>query len=128
MPLNRGGIPIQVTIRTGPVYCSNKSVAEIEPIMLLVFYRLEKNREELLSSLASFASTPSGPSIVLVTHHVEDIPENFTHAALMSNGQMIKQGYMQEVMSEENLSQCFDLQISLLNEGGRYFAKVLDKP
>ena len=87
-----------------------------------------RGREELLSSLASFASAPSGPSIVLVTHHVEDMPENFTHAALMSNGQMIKQGYMQEVMSEENLSQCFDLQISLLNEGGRYFAKVLDKP
>ena len=84
-------------------------------------------REELLSSLTSLASDSSGPSVVLVTHHVEDIPQDFTHAALMSNGQMINQGDMKEVMNEENLSECFDLKISLLNEGGRYFAKVLNK-
>ena len=85
-------------------------------------------REELLSSLTSLTFDSSGPSVVLVTHHVEDIPEGFTHAALMSNGQMVNQGDMKEVMKEENLSQCFDLEISLLNEGGRYFAKVLNKP
>jgi len=45
----------------------------------------------------------------------------------MSNGQMINQGDMKEVMNEENLSECFNLEISLLNEGGRYFAKVLNK-
>ena len=84
-------------------------------------------REELLSSLTALASDSSGPSVVLVTHHVEDIPQDFTHAALMSNGQMINQGDMKEVMNEENLSECFDLKISLLNEGGRYFAKVLNK-
>jgi len=85
-------------------------------------------REELLSSLTSLASDSSGPSVVLVTHHVEDIPEGFTHAALMSNGQMINQGDMKEVMNSKNLSKCFDLQISLSNQSGRYFAKVSDKP
>ena len=83
-------------------------------------------REELLSSLTSLASDPSGPSVVLVTHHVEDIPEGFTHAALMTGGQMINQGDMKEVMNSENLSKCFGLQVFLSNENGRYFAKVSD--
>ena len=84
-------------------------------------------REELLASLTSLISASSGPSVILVTHHVEEIPEGFTHTALMSNGQMIKQGKIEEVLSGENLSQCFQLQISLSNESGRYFAKVVDK-
>ena len=43
-------------------------------------------REELVARLADLAADPDAPALVLVTHHVEEIPAGFSHCMLMSEG------------------------------------------
>jgi iron complex transport system ATP-binding protein len=79
-------------------------------------------REDLLSRLAMLAADPDSPATVLVTHHVEEIPPGFTHAMLMRDGTVIAQGLLEAVLTEENLSKTFGVDLVLGRSGERYFA------
>src|SRR5215467_3460026 len=63
-------------------------------------------REELLSMLARLVRDPRSPVLVLVTHHVEEVPEGFSHAMLMRRGMVLAAGPVAEVFTERNLSRC----------------------
>ena len=43
-------------------------------------------REELVARLADLAADPDSPALVLVTHHVEEIPLGFSHCLILSEG------------------------------------------
>lgn len=79
-------------------------------------------REQLVAALSDLASDRSVPPIVLVTHHVEEIPVGFTHVLIMRNGLLMAQGPLDEVLTEANLSQCFDVSLSLERRHGRWTA------
>src|SRR4029079_8464052 len=49
-------------------------------------------REELLTLLAAYAQPPTTPAMVMVTHHVEEIPVGFTHVLLMRDGGVVAAG------------------------------------
>ncbi len=49
-------------------------------------------REELLRRIAGLLRDPRSPMMVLVTHHVEEVPEGFTHAMLMRKGAVLAAG------------------------------------
>lgn len=80
-------------------------------------------REELLVSLSELAADPYSPAMVLVTHHVEEIPSGFTHALLIKDGSIVSGGPIGEVMTGDNLSTCFDLDVELSYDGERYTAR-----
>ncbi|MCR5977001.1 ATP-binding cassette domain-containing protein [Gordonia jinghuaiqii] len=80
-------------------------------------------REELVDRLAQLAADPDSPAIVLITHHVEEIPEGFTHALILSEGGVVAQGLLEEVLTSENLTAAFRQQIILDKVDGRYFAR-----
>lgn len=80
-------------------------------------------REELVARLSQLAADPDSPAIVLITHHVEEIPEGFTHAMLLSEGGVVEQGLLDDVLNEKNLSLAFHQQIALDKVDGRYFAR-----
>lgn len=80
-------------------------------------------REELVDRLARLAADPDAPAIVLITHHVEEIPEGFTHALILSEGGVVAQGLLEEVLTSENLTAAFRQQIVLDKVDGRYFAR-----
>lgn len=80
-------------------------------------------REELVDRLARLAADPDAPAIVLITHHVEEIPEGFTHALILSEGGVVAQGLLDEVLTSENLTAAFRQQIVLDKVDGRYFAR-----
>jgi iron complex transport system ATP-binding protein len=79
-------------------------------------------REDLLSRLATLAADPDAPATVLVTHHVEEIPPGFTHAMLMRDGAVVAQGLLGAVLTEDNLSKTFGVDLVLRRSGQRYFA------
>ncbi len=79
-------------------------------------------REQLVSALSDLASDPSVAPIVLVTHHVEEIPTGFTHVLLMRDGQALAQGRLDDVLTSENLSECFGVSLSLEKRRGRWVA------
>ncbi|MFM6974748.1 MAG: ABC transporter ATP-binding protein [Agromyces sp.] len=79
-------------------------------------------REEFLQMMGGFAQSRTSPAIVMVTHHVEEIPAGFTHALLLKNGNVIATGEIDQVLTSENLSVTYDLTISLSRTDGRYRA------
>jgi iron complex transport system ATP-binding protein len=81
-------------------------------------------REELVAQLAELAADPEAPTMVLVTHHVEEIPPGFTHALLLRAGRIVAAGLTEQVLTPENLSTAFGLPLALDRVGGRYFARA----
>ncbi|MGH3581248.1 MAG: ABC transporter ATP-binding protein [Mycobacterium sp.] len=80
-------------------------------------------REELVARLADLAADPDAPAIVLVTHHVEEIPPGFSHCLLLSEGVPVASGLLTDVLTSENLSTAFGQSIALEMVDGRYFAR-----
>lgn len=81
-------------------------------------------REELLSLLGGYASAPGAPAIVMVTHHVEEIPPAFTHAMLMAKGRITSSGRIIDVITAANLSLAFGLDLELTSHAGRFAARA----
>jgi iron complex transport system ATP-binding protein len=80
-------------------------------------------REDLVARLSALAFDPDAPAMVLVTHHVEEIPPGFTHALLLSEGQVVSAGLMDDVLTSENLSTAFGQDLMLQRSGDRFFAR-----
>lgn len=79
-------------------------------------------RELLLEALSSAADT--APTTILVTHHVEEIPRTATHAALLRRGCLVASGPIQGVLTDANVTTCFDLPISVSTSDGRWRAQA----
>lgn len=80
-------------------------------------------REELVAALDTVAKDAEAPPLVLVTHHVEEIPPALTHAALLRRGRILAAGPIGDVLWAETLSQCFGLALELERRAdGRFSA------
>ena len=80
-------------------------------------------REKFLSAVAAIA-LKRNPSMVYVTHRIEEIPRGFTHAMLMKGGRILKMGRMDEVLDDGWLSRCFGVRIRVNRWRNRYYAVV----
>jgi iron complex transport system ATP-binding protein len=81
-------------------------------------------REQTVSLLGAYASTTDAPSMIMVTHHLEEIPAGFTHALLISNGEIVGQGPINEVFEGELLSKTYGVPLSVTRDSGRYSVRV----
>ena len=81
-------------------------------------------REELLGLLGGYAQAPTTPAMVMVTHHVEEIPVGFTHVLLLRDGAVVAAGPVEETLTAQNLSDTFGMPIALSVEDGRYAARA----
>lgn len=70
-------------------------------------------REDLVARLANLALDQNSPSLILVTHHVEEIPPNFTHALLLKSGKASATGVLSEVIASEPMSEAFGLPLDV---------------
>ncbi|MGF6823546.1 iron complex transport system ATP-binding protein [Microbacterium sp. ZKA21] len=82
------------------------------------------SREELLALLSGYASSPTTPAMVMVTHHVEEIPVGFTHSLLVRDGAVVAQGPIAQALTSETLTETFGLPIVLTADAGRYAARA----
>lgn len=80
-------------------------------------------REELLGALTELAGDHRSPAIVMVTHHVEEIPVGFTHVMLMRDGKVAAAGPIAQTLTNENLSELYDMPVDLREDAGRYTAR-----
>jgi iron complex transport system ATP-binding protein len=80
-------------------------------------------REDLVARLSTLAMDPDAPAMVLVTHHVEEIPPGFTHALLLGDGRAVASGLIDDVLTGENLSTTFGQDLMLERSGDRFFAR-----
>ena len=82
------------------------------------------SREELLALLSGYASSPTTPAMLMVTHHVEEIPVGFTHVMLLREGRVVSAGPIRETLTAEALTEAFGMPITLSSEDGRYAARA----
>jgi iron complex transport system ATP-binding protein len=80
-------------------------------------------REDLVSTLSVLAVDGDAPAIVLVSHHVEEIPPGFTHVLMLREGRVAASGPIEEAMTEENLAATFGMPLVLQHEAGRWSAR-----
>ena len=79
-------------------------------------------RERLLQMLSGFAQSPSSPAMIMVTHHVEEIPPGFTHVLMVRDGRIAAQGPIAETLTAENLEATFGMRFELSETDGRFAA------
>lgn len=82
-------------------------------------------RERLVQTLGELAEAPSSPAMVLVTHHLEEIPRGMTHALLLADGGIVACGPIREVLTNDLLSRTFGLPLEVSEDAGRWTARAL---
>ena len=81
-------------------------------------------REDLLARLTTLAAGPI-PAIVLVTHHLEEIPAGFDQALVLRAGRVLAAGSIATVLTSANLSLAFGLPLQVDARAGRYAARAV---
>lgn len=84
-------------------------------------------REHFLQFLQRLGKNRNAPTLVLVTHHVEEIMPVFSHVLILKNGRTLATGKKPEMLKTEMLSQAFNAQTRLQTNAGRYTMRVLPK-
>lgn len=77
-------------------------------------------RESTLDLLAGFAGSDFAPAMVMVTHHIEEIPTGFTHALLIKSGESVVQGEISQVITSEHISDLFGVRVQINRLGDRF--------
>lgn len=80
-------------------------------------------REQTISVIGSYASEPAAPAIIMVTHHLEEIPAGFTHALVLSGGQVFAAGPIDLTLTSDKLSEAYGVSIDVDLADGRYRAR-----
>lgn len=81
-------------------------------------------REQTLNLLGAYAQASSAPAMVMVTHHLEEIPAGFTHALLLTQGRVFAAGPIETTITSEKISEAYGLDIRVTHEQGRYSARA----
>lgn len=83
-------------------------------------------REHFLEKVASLLrrDSKSGPGVVYITHHLEEILTGFTHVLLVREGRVIAAGPRKEVMTPKLLEKTFAARFELQTRNGRLWARV----
>jgi iron complex transport system ATP-binding protein len=101
----------------------------VEPGLLLLdepFAGLDLGaREDLVRRLAGLAADATTPPSVLVTHHVDEIPDGTTHALLLRPGAVLDAGPLHAVLTAEALSATFGLALTLERRYDRWWSVAL---
>lgn len=83
-------------------------------------------RERLLHHIDHICQLSTAPAIIYVTHHAEEITDNFTHVLLLKDGKVLAQGAKQDILTPELLSDFYGNQVELIDLGeGRLFIKPI---
>jgi iron complex transport system ATP-binding protein len=80
-------------------------------------------RESLVALLGELAREGDRP-VVMVTHHLEEIPDGFTHALLLREGEVVAAGPVGETLTSAAVSDTFGLAVTVATDGRRWSARV----
>jgi iron complex transport system ATP-binding protein len=81
-------------------------------------------RELLLADLETLAREPRPAAVILVSHHLEEIPAGFGHALVMADGRALAAGPIGEVLRDDVLSEAFGLPLDVESRDGRWTARM----
>lgn len=77
-------------------------------------------REQLMATLSQIRQHFPQTAVIYVSHFIEEVTEDFTHALLLKQGTIQNQGRIEAVLTNHTLSQLFDIPVALYQHHGRY--------
>lgn len=80
-------------------------------------------REDLVATLGALAADPVAPALVLVSHHVEEIPPGFTHVLMLRHGRVVAAGPIESTLTDATLTSTFETPLQVSRTYGRYTAR-----
>jgi iron complex transport system ATP-binding protein len=83
-----------------------------------------KAREELLTAVQKMTVMREGPTLIYITHHIEEILPSITHVLALKKGKVIASGEKEQVVTNEVLSRTFEVPVELHKKGGRLWVMV----
>jgi len=84
-------------------------------------------REHFLQFLQRLGRSKTSPTLVLVTHHVEEIMPVFSHALVLRHGRILAAGEKADALTARVLSLAFNAHMTLRQRRGRYALRVSPK-
>ena len=84
-------------------------------------------REHFLQFLQRLGRNQNAPTLVFVTHHVEEIMPVFSQVLILKSGKVLVAGPKATVLNAKNLSMAFGSKIQLLKSGNHYMSKIATK-
>jgi iron complex transport system ATP-binding protein len=84
-------------------------------------------REHFLQFLQRLGSRRAGPTLILVTHHVEEIMPVFSHVLVLKAGSVMASGEKRGVLNSKLLSQAFEADVRLIVRNSHYRLTVSKK-
>lgn len=82
------------------------------------------SREATIKILGNYASHPKAPAIIMVTHHLEEIPAGFTHALVLANGRVAASGSINQTLTTEVLSKAYGIELEVALLDGRFTVRA----
>ncbi|MFP7169583.1 ABC transporter ATP-binding protein [Terribacillus sp. FSL K6-0262] len=76
-------------------------------------------REALLDSIERISDKPDAPTIIYVTHHIEEISPAFDKTLLLKEGKVFASGDTTDMISSERLSEFFGIPVNVLWDNDR---------
>jgi iron complex transport system ATP-binding protein len=81
-------------------------------------------REHFVQFLERLARSKGAPTLVLVTHHVEEIMPAFTHVLILKDGAVLAAGPKAKILTSGTLARAFHAPVRLRRQRGRYSLAV----
>jgi iron complex transport system ATP-binding protein len=82
------------------------------------------SREATIKILSGYASHKAAPAIIMVTHHLEEIPAGFTHALVINEGRIIASGPINHTLTTDKLSDAYGLPLEVAFQSGRFAVRA----
>lgn len=80
-------------------------------------------REELVEALATMAAAPRPSAIVLVTHHLEEVPPGFRHGLVLAGGRALAGGPIEAALTDAALTAAYGIPLRIVRDGDRWTAR-----
>ncbi|WP_158863074.1 ABC transporter ATP-binding protein [Leifsonia sp. AG29] len=82
-------------------------------------------REQLLETIDDLSRSEPTLASVLVTHHLEELPETTSHALLIAHGRIVSTGRIDDAITTETVTRAFEHPIRVERDGGRWSARAV---
>lgn len=82
------------------------------------------SRENLLKHIDTTTKLADGPTVLLITHHIEEIVDGITHVLLVKDGTVFAAGPKEEVINGESISGLFNTSLKVEHASKRFWAIV----
>jgi iron complex transport system ATP-binding protein len=81
-------------------------------------------REQVLATVQGLYDAPDPPAVVMITHHVEELPPATSNVLILSHGEVVAAGAPADVLTPGVLSRAYGCPVTVRRAEGRYYLEI----